>query len=150
MRSISLALATTALGVIIVGRNVHAQSEGEETRMCTKAALTLVAELKPHSSTPEMYFLENPAPSTSLRGNANLPRGANPVGESAAMRTEQRGNLAERRAEACYQLAVEIGRHFGLALDGKESYERLREIRFEQKRKSEEPTQMKLHHNSHD
>ena len=101
------------------------RGEDEEKTTCDQAVAQLVTELRPHASTPELYY--NP-PVAQRSRPSELPQGARPVGPLATMRSEQRGNLAERRAEACYQFAVEIARHNGISLDGKESYDRLREL----------------------
>lgn len=109
-------------------------SPADEQLACTNAANRLVVELRPHSSTPELYYADTSEPKG--KGKVpTLPKGIRPVGPEARMRTEQRANLYERRAEACYQIAVEILRHNGISVDGKESYDRLKQLRDEEEKK---------------
>jgi hypothetical protein len=81
----------------------------------------------PTSATPEV----NAAPDTTTRGT--LPKGRAPISDEVLAKLERRNALREMQPEAAYKLSVEIGRHFGLALDGKESYEELDRMLMEEK-----------------
>lgn len=89
----------------------------------------------PTRATPEVVKPELPP-----TGNAKvptLPKGRAPIGENINARLEQRNAMRETMPEAAYKLSVEIGRHLGLALDGKESYEELDRMIMEQKAEQE-------------
>lgn len=115
-----------------------AQAVEDETQSCNEAAERLVSELRPHASTPQIYPSDTYDPKGDGKKVATLPRGYRPVRPMAQMRFEQRANRADRMAEACYRMAVEIGRHHGLALDGQESYQRLQELMEQEQRDARE------------
>lgn len=117
--------------LILLCWNTRAQSSSDEQKICQEAAQQLVTEFGPSRATPEMYSPPTGPTGDSKKGIPTLPEGNDPVGPRVRRLETQRGNLAEMRAEACFKFAVEIGRHYGLALDGKESYARLQQIKEE-------------------
>ena len=117
------------LVLLLLPFSAHAQAAGDEQKICQDAAQQLISEFGPSRATPEMHHPAGEPMGSTRKQLPTLPQGKDPIGPRVRMREEQRGNMADIRAEACFKIAVEIGRHYGLDLDGLESYEKLQQIR---------------------
>lgn len=89
-----------------------------------KNSKTGCATLGPSKATPELNSPNLP-PTGNGKDAPTLPKGRTPIGEDIKYKLERRNAIRELQPEAAYRLSVEIGRHFGLSLDGKESYEEI-------------------------